>query len=76
MKEEKCPASGIGGLSSVSLVLVAADAVPQLVLAAPSHVSPILATTSDGTTWTADATGGIQHRTYRPAISFKRDPNP
>ena len=63
MKEEKCPATGIGGLSSVSLVLVAAQVVPQLVLAAPSHVSPILTTTSGGTTWIADATGDIQHRT-------------
>jgi len=72
----KCPATGIGGLSSVSLVLVAAHAVPQLVLAAPSHVSPILTTVSGGTTWIADATGGIQHRIDPPAISFKRDPNP
>ena len=36
----KCPVIGIGGLSNVSLVLVAAHAVPQLVLATPNHVSP------------------------------------
>jgi len=48
--------------AAVSLELLAAYPVMQLVLAAPSHVSTILARASGGIHGIADAAGGMQYK--------------